>query len=88
MARATIPYTAIEQKVREMFPYPTYQGIEIIVPTRYNDVKAPTTVYDRRTGNYKSIGYRIRVRLTRFVGFREDFRPLFERDEMMLLVEV
>jgi hypothetical protein len=88
MARATIPYAAIEQKVKKMFPYPTYQGIEIITPNRYNNVKAPTTVYDRRTGNYKTIGYRIGVKLTRFVGFREDLRPIFQRDEMTLLVEV
>lgn len=88
MARATIPYAAIEQKVRKMFPYPTYQGIEVIVPTRYNNVKAPTTVYDRRTGNYKTIGYRIGVKLTRIVGFDERFRPIFERDQMVLLVEV
>lgn len=88
MGRATIPYENIEAAVNLLFPWPTFSNVFIEVPRSYNKIKAPTTVYDRRTGNYKAIGYRVYVSRTRIYRFDEQFRPEYTTDKGIVIVEV
>lgn len=89
MARATIPYEDIDAKLSSMFPWPTYRTVYLRKPKRDNNVNAPTTVYDRSTGNYKRIGYRCQVVTERFVGVSEDLtRTEFIQERMNIIVEV
>tara|TARA_R110000803_G_C11981119_1_gene320767 strand:- start:416 stop:682 length:267 start_codon:yes stop_codon:yes gene_type:complete len=88
MARATIPYADIDAKVAALFPWPTYQSVVLDVPRSFNDTKAPTTVYDRRTGNYARIGYRVWVSRERISGFDNQFRAKYTRESGYVIVEV
>lgn len=89
MARATIPYEDIQAVLERMFPWPTYKTVRIRKPDRYNDLKAPTTIYDRRTGNFKSMGYKVPVILERFVGLSEDLiSTKWAQERLTVLVEV
>jgi hypothetical protein len=88
MARATIPYEDLRAKAETLFPYPTYDSVSLRKPTRYDDYKAPTTVYDRSTGNFQRIGYRCYIRRTRIEGFSEDFRPIWKTEGSYVILEV
>jgi len=89
MARAKIPYEDIQARLEAMFPWPTYQTVRMRKPTRENNVRAPTTVYDRRSGNFQRIGYRVSVTLERFVGLSENLsRGQFIQERMNVIVEV
>jgi hypothetical protein len=89
MARATIPYEDIQAKLETMFPWPTYKTVRIRKPRRDNEVRAPTSVYDRRTGNFKSMGYRVQIILERFVGLSEDLTYTeWVQERMVVIVEV
>ena len=68
MPRAKIPYQEIEKKVREMYPEPIYRKVYLKKPHRSNNVKAPISVYDRRSGNYKVSGYICEVKYEIFQG--------------------
>ncbi len=89
MGRATIPYEDIKAKLEAMFPWPTYRTVRLRKPDRYNDIKAPTTVYDRSTGNYARAGYKCHVTLERFVGVSEDLtQTLWKQERQTVMVEV
>ena len=89
MARATIPYEDIQAKLESMFPWPTYKTVRIRKPRRDNNVKAPTSVYDRSTRNFKSMGYRTQVILERFEGLSEDLTStIWIQERMIVIVEV
>ena len=89
MPRAAIPYFEIEQTLERMYPRPSNQNIVLIRPQRWNDVKAPTRVYDRSTGNYAPIGWKVTFRREIFFGFDEaSVRPLYsERTETILILD-
>ena len=73
MARTRIPYEEIEFALKQMLEAPIYVRVTLLRPSRYNDLKAPTTLYDRSTGNYARFGYYCDVRYDVFQGFGEDF---------------
>lgn len=79
MARAAIPWKKIESSVKKVFPKPIYSEVRVMKPNRYNDLKAPTTVYDRTSGNYKPIGYNTLVSRYMFVGFDKELEPKWKR---------
>ena len=68
MPRAKIPYQELEKKVRKMFPFPIYRDVFLRKPRRDNNVKAPISVYDRRSGNYKVSGYICQISYEIFQG--------------------
>lgn len=78
MARAAIPWAKINKSAKKMFPSPNFRDVQVLKPDRYNDLKAPTTVYDRATGNYAVIGYLCRVRYERFVKIQTNLYPDFK----------
>lgn len=88
MARATIPYDELNEKARELFPKPTYEYVSVQRPNRYNSLKAPTTVYDRSTGNYQKIGYRCLIKRRRLGGFTEDFQPIWISKGSYVILEI
>ena len=83
MPRATIDYPALREALFEKYPQPLYRDVTLLVPRRDNKIKAPTTVYDRSTGNYARIGYKVQVSLEQFVGIvdtgYDGFRAKYER---------
>lgn len=68
MPRATIDYPKLRNLLAKKYPYPLFRQVRLVKPERYNRVRAPTAVYDRATGNYKRIGYKVQVELEQFVG--------------------
>ena len=89
MPRAKIPYDAIESKMIELYPYPLYRGVGIrTVFTDRVRRKTPTTVYDRTTGNFARIGYKVAIEGLIFVGTDQNFEPVyrnFMEDRVILL---
>lgn len=82
MPRATIDYPALRGALFDKYPMPLYRDVTLLVPDRNNRIKAPTTVYDRTTGNYARIGYKVQVRLEQFMGITETFdgfRVVYEK---------
>lgn len=82
MPRAKIDYPALRKALNDKYPMPLYRDVTLLVPHRSNQVKAPTTVYDRTQGNYARIGYKVQVRLQQFMGITETydgFRVVYEK---------
>lgn len=82
MPRATIDYPALRKELFDKYPMPLYRDVTLLVPERNNRIRAPTTVYDRTTGNYARIGYKVQVRLEQFMGIKETydgFRVVYEK---------
>lgn len=72
-----------------MFPEPTFRSVRLRAPSRENNLKAPTTIYDRRSGNFKTIGYRCSVVYQRFEALSEDLEDgIFKTVRDVVLVEV
>ena len=88
MGRATIPYDDLTAKVRQMFPAPGFKNVRIRKPDRYNDLKAPTTIYDRSGGNYARIGYKVSIRYDVFLFISEDLQAIYETRRSTVLVEL
>lgn len=92
MARAAIPYDALEKKIEQMFPRPCFAYVQLLGKTRkraaYEEKPTPTTIYDRRSGNYKVIGYRCKIRMERLSGMDDNFYPDFENIEDWFLIEL
>lgn len=68
MPRAKIPYELIDEKLREMYPQPAFK----FVNRDDTPGSTPITVYDRRSGNFRRIGYLVPIfyeRLDRFGEF-------------------
>jgi len=88
MPRATIPYEDLQAVLEDMFPWPTCR-VRLRRPNRNNDVKAPTTIYDRTGGNFKRIGYRCEIFIEMFVGLSDDLETTrWDRQRMTVLVRV
>ena len=88
MPRATIPYEDIRAQLEYMFPYPTCR-VRLRTPSRYNDVKAPVTVYDRSKGNFGKIGYKCQIVLEMFEGLSEDLtQPIWNQRRLTVVVLV
>ena len=86
MPRATIPYEDLQAELERMFPWPTCR-VRLRRPKRDNNVKAPTTIYDRTGGNFKKIGYRCEIFIEMFTGLSEDLETTrWDRQRMTVLV--
>jgi hypothetical protein len=92
MARATIPYDELQIAAEKMFPEPVFTSVRVEGRRRRyqsTDKKpTPTTIYDRRSGNYKSIGYRCFITMFVFSGFTKRFEPMANRIEGYYLLEL
>jgi hypothetical protein len=71
MPRARIPYEELEAAARKKYPYPIFRNVQVLRRSRYNDIKAPTVVYDRSTGNYARIGFNCQITAEMFAGMVE-----------------
>ena len=92
MARAAIPYDELQIAAEKMFPEPVFMSVRVEGRRRkqysFEEKPTPTTVYDRRTGNYKSIGYRCYIRMNQFNGFGPRFTPSFRPVQGWYLIEL
>jgi len=77
MPRAKIPYPELEKALRKKYPSPLYANVTLKKPRRDNNIRAPTTIYDRSQGNYARIGYRVQVELEQFAGIETSFRAKY-----------
>lgn len=80
MARSRIPYTRLEEELKEKLKAPSFVNVELLRPTRTNNIKAPTTIYDRSTGNYARWGYLCDIRYAIFMGFSSSWTGRIEAD--------
>ena len=88
MPRATIPYDELQQELDKMFPWPTCR-VRLRKPDRYNNLKAPVTVYDRTDGKFQRIGYRCNIFIEMFTGLADDLTTTeWDRRRMTVLVEL
>ena len=90
MPRAKIPYDDIERELRTLYPYPLFR--EIRIRTRFKGDRigkvTPTTVYDRTSGNFARIGYKVAIEGLRYNGADIHFEPVyinFKEDRVILL---
>lgn len=78
MPRATIPYDDLQRLAEEKYPEPLYINVNVTRKDRNSyGVKAPTRVYDRSTGNFAAIGWKVQISMAQFVGVRDN-RGRFE----------
>ena len=79
MPRAKIPFDAIEQAITEEYPFPLYS--EMRIATVFTDRvrrATPTRVYDRSTGNFSGIGWKVAIQGRIYRGQDVQFRPIYE----------
>lgn len=89
MPRATIPYDAIEKRVEELYPQPTFRFVRFRRPSRQNNIRAPTTIYARIDGKFTAIGYKVDVIYERFTKLSDDLeRGIFQQQRETILVEI
>ena len=88
MARSRIPYTDLETELKAMYSSPIYARVKLNRPDRYNNLKAPITIYDRTTGNYARYGYLCNVSYQVFQGFEEDYEGKFRSIYEMVTTDV
>jgi len=74
MPRARIPYDELESAIQDKYPFPLYKNVRLLRKERYNNVPTPTVVYDRSTGNYAAIGWKVTVSVEQYEGVVEDRR--------------
>ena len=74
MPRARIPYSEIDDYISNKYPSPAF------VDARRTQFQAgaPTTVYDRRTGNFQRIGYLVDVIYELLTGVDSNLNPVYE----------
>tara|TARA_R110002012_G_scaffold308631_1_gene514989 strand:- start:400 stop:681 length:282 start_codon:yes stop_codon:yes gene_type:complete len=92
MARASIPYDELQIAAEKLFPAPVFTSVRVEGRRRryntYDFKPTPTTIYDRRSGNYKSIGYRCYIVMFMFTGFSSRFDPQSKKIEGWFLIEL
>ena len=71
MPRAKIPYEQLEKLARSKYRSPAFLQPRL-------DGNTPSRVYDRSTGNYAPIGWKVRVLFQQFAGFSSSLRPIYE----------
>ena len=82
MPRARIPYDDIEQAIRDAYPYPLYSSVRIATVFTDRVRRAtPTRVYDRSTGNFAGIGWRVPIVGLIYQGQDQRFAPIYENFE-------
>lgn len=89
MGRAAIPYDDIQQAIQTAYPYPIYSNMRIrtVFTDRVRRI-TPTRVYDRSTGNFSGIGWKVAIQGSRYIGQDQAFRPIYENfqeDRVFLL---
>ncbi len=89
MPRAKIPFDDIEFAIEQEYPYPLYS--EMRIATVFTDRvrrATPTRVYDRSTGNFAGIGWKVEIQGRIYRGQDVNFRPIYEnfRTERVFLL--
>jgi hypothetical protein len=85
MGRATIPYEKLQEEVSRQYARPAFKGALV----RTNRANSPTRVYDRRTGNYAPIGWRVKVDYQQFFGFSDaSVNPIYVLKSETVIIEL
>lgn len=86
MPRARIPYGELEKAIREQYPEPLYLNHEIIGKGFIGGF-TPIRVYDRQTGNYKAVGWKLKMQTNRFIGEYDNFlQPIYFRSRQTVVI--
>ena len=85
MGRATIPYGDLQEEISRRYQEPSFKFAVI----RTNRANSPTRVYDRRTGNYAPIGWRVVVDYQQFFGFSDaSVNPIYVIKSETVIIEM
>ena len=79
MPRAKIPYEELERKAKRKYPAPAFNDVRLYPDT-------PIRVYDRSTGNYAPIGWKVRVFFRQFTEFSSSLRPIYENKSETIVI--
>lgn len=83
MPRARIPYDDIQRRLRTMYPEPCYRTVQLQKGT----ASTPKRVYDRSTGNYAPVGWKVNVAGLVFVGYNpKSTFPVYQNFEDSIVV--
>ena len=85
MGRAKIPYEELQREVRRRYQSPAF----MFAVVRTNRANSPVRVYDRRTGNYAPIGWRVKVDYQQFFGFSDaSVNPIYINKSETVIIEL
>jgi hypothetical protein len=85
MGRATIPYEDLQTEISRRYQAPSFKFAIV----RSNRANSPTRVYDRRTGNYAPIGWRVVVDYQQFFGFSDaSVNPIYVVKSETVIIEL
>ena len=86
MPRAKIPYEELQDEIRRRYQPPAFRFPMV----RTNRADSPTRIYDRRTGNYAPIGWRVKIDYQQFFGFPDAKvePPIYINKSEILLIEL
>ena len=85
MGRARIPYEELQREVERRYQRPAF----LFPNVRTNTANSPTRVYDRRTGNYAPIGWRVTVDYQQFFGFSDaSVNPIYVNKSESVIIEM
>lgn len=88
MPRATIPYEKLQQLAEKKYPEPLFMDVYVLVPSRTLKVKTPTRVYDRSTGNFAPIGWKVQVEMRQFDGIEETYRGYVTKYRPRMITDI
>lgn len=89
MGRATIPYDDLQKLAENKYPEPLYMDVTVDRPSRSNrQLMTPTRVYDRSTGNYAPIGWKVSIRFRQFEGIEETYRGFTAKYRQRIFVDI
>ena len=85
MGRATIPYEKLQDVVNRTYGFPSFRNAQV----RRNRANSATRVYDRRTGNYAPIGWRVTIDYEQFFGFSDaTVNPIYIPKSETVIIEM
>jgi len=72
MARAKIPYDYFRDYLETRFPRPAYDSRFLVSDYTRTQGNTPVRVYDRSSGNFKAVGWFVKVQYSVFTGFSDE----------------
>lgn len=62
-----IPYETLQKALNDKYPWPVHRNVKLLDKSDFGGT-TPVRVYDRSSGNFSPIGYRVTVSMLRFNG--------------------
>jgi hypothetical protein len=88
MPRATIPYERLQKLAETKYPEPLFMDVYVLKPDRILKTKTPTRVYDRSTGNFAPIGWKVQIEMRQFDGIEETYRGYETKYKRRMITDI